>query len=172
MTEKKNPSLKNDGSELMKAYKDTKYFVLKYNLFYKIPQNIDFRIAVDQHTPTLDKILETTNCQSWAFITAFNPYSQKKPLEENQYKNLLLLEHLLQTCPQYELRYAFGVSSDYDHSKGLAEQPNLEWNPEESFVILGISREEAVALGKAYQQNAILFGEISKPTELLDLSNV
>ena len=172
MTEKKNPSLKNDGSELMKAYKDTKYFVLKYNLFYKIPQNIDFRITVDQHTPPLDKILETTDCQSWAFITAFNPYSNEKTAVVNQSQNLLLLEYLLQKCPQYELRYAFGVSSDYDPSKGLEEQPDLKWNPEESFVILGISRADAVVLGKTYQQNAILFGEISKPAELLDLINV
>jgi hypothetical protein len=37
--------------------------------------------------------------------------------------------------------------------------PGETWQPEESLLVLGISRDEARTLGRAYGQNAILFGD-------------
>ena len=165
---------KENINEFIEAYKKAKYFVLKEDNFDKAPENIDFLITVDLIIPQIDTLIESSrlNHSSWTYITAFNPYSDLKmqSMEENQNKNEQLLKELKEHPDKFIIRYGFGTGSEYDEQKGISEQSNLKWQPEESFWVLGISREDAMAFGRKYKQNAILFGEKSTPTELVILN--
>jgi len=39
---------------------------------------------------------------------------------------------------------------------------------EESFLVLGLTREAAVAAGRRHGQNAVVWGEAGEPAQLLD----
>jgi hypothetical protein len=160
---------KGNVKEFIDTYKRAKYFVLKEDNFNKVPENIDFTITVDQIIVQIDTCIKSSllNNQSWTYITAFNPYSEECSKEKNRQQNQQLLEELQGHPDNFIIRYGFGTGSDYDKQKRLSEQSNLTWQPEESFLVIGISREDAIAVGKKYKQNAILFGEKSNPTELV-----
>jgi len=44
---------------------------------------------------------------------------------------------------------------------------DLTWPPEASLLILGIARSEAIALGHAHGQRAVVCGELGEPALLL-----
>ena len=163
---------KENINEFIDAYKNAKYFVLKEDNFNKAPENIDFLITVDLIIPQIDTLIKASrlNCSSWTYITAFNPYSEEYSKERNRQQNQYLLEELKGHPNKFIIRYGFGASSDYDKRKRLSEQSSITWPPEESFLVIGISREDAMTFGRKYKQNAILFGEKSAPTELVILN--
>ncbi len=113
-------------------------------------------IRVGQANKELDNLLLENNCNSYAFVTAYNPYSELKTKEENQKMNELLHQELKN---QYQLYDGEGVGED------------SSWEPEKSFLILGIDYEKARAIGKKYSQNAIVFGHLGEKPELLVLVN-
>jgi len=41
------------------------------------------------------------------------------------------------------------------------------WQPEKSFLILGIALDEAILIGKKYRQNAIVVGKIHEEPQLI-----
>jgi hypothetical protein len=62
------------------------------------------------------------------------------------------MEHLL------ELKLPCLAAVGRDH-RGI-------WTPEQSFWILGIERLEVIAIGRQFEQNAIVYGELHQPAEL------
>ena len=126
--------------ELITAYHQTTYRVIE--------PLIDLRIG--QSSSELRKLLELHGCKTWAFITAFNPLSQPTGLKENQLQNIKLQEDISK-YPLY-------------HGLGIPDAPN--WQPEESFLVLGISIEDVVELGKKYRQNVIVCGTKDGVSEL------
>jgi hypothetical protein len=90
--------------------------------------------------------------QPWAIITAYNPYSAEHTETENQAAQNRLTDML--TLHGYQLLPAAGRSSD-----GNWEEPSI--------LVLGISYEMAKAFGSCFQQNAIVFGEVGGPIELV-----
>jgi hypothetical protein len=107
-------------------------------------------IKVGQICFALEELLEEHNQQSWAFITSCNPYS--KPLSEEL--NTDRLERLREKLAHYPLYLGAGIGKD----------PN--WKPELSFLVLGISKEEACRLGMLFEQNAIVVGRKRQAAEL------
>jgi hypothetical protein len=93
-----------------------------------------------------------TDRQSWALITASNPYSQILAELENQQRHQKLKEHL------QELQYPW--------LEALGRDQTGTWTPEPSFWILGIERSQAIAIGRQFEQNAIVYGELHQPAEL------
>lgn len=81
---------------------------------------------------------------SSAFVTAYNPQSIRREAAGNQAQQAQLEADV---APRW--RYLRGVGVD----------PRDVWSGEESLLILGITREEAIALGCKYRQNAILFAD-------------
>jgi hypothetical protein len=118
--------------ELITAYHQTTYRVIE--------PLIDLRIG--QYSSELRKLLEVHGCKTWAFITAFNPLSQPTGLKENQNQNMKLQEYI----------------SKYPVYRGLGIPDAPNWQPEESFLVIGIPVEDAIELGKKYRQNAIVCG--------------
>jgi len=122
------------SQELLKAYKATTY---------SVPE-LELNIIVDEHNKLLEKFLARQNVKTWAFITAWNPHSRELSLAENQSRNQGLLAQLKS---QGLLIY-----------EGVGIPDDEGWIPEESFFVVGVSRQYATKLAVEYGQNAIVFG--------------
>lgn len=91
--------------------------------------------------------------EPWAFVSAWNPGSLQLPSEENARRARALEEEV-------------GRSWRFERGAGVPDDPQ-DWAAEESLLIHGISRDEAVALGRRYGQNAIVAGAGGGPAELI-----
>ena len=74
--------------ELFEAYKNTTYRV------YLPLGEIDIRIGV--MNPLLQQLLLSNHVESWAFITAYNPYSVMQNVDVNTFLNTQLERYLLE----------------------------------------------------------------------------
>lgn len=128
-------------NELIQAYKETDFNVYE-------PK---FTIKVGQVNQELDRLLKMNNCITWAYITAWNPYSELTDDRTNEEKNNQMRNDLT----GYILFHGEGVGSDQS------------WQPEKSFLILGIALDEAILIGKKYRQNAIVVGKIHEEPQLI-----
>jgi hypothetical protein len=135
--------------ELFEAYKNTTYRV------YLPLGEIDIRIGV--MNPLLQQLLLSNHVESWAFITAYNPYSVMQNEDVNTLLNTQLERYLL------EKQYVF--------FKGIGVGDDDSWEPEASFMVLNIGKEDAIKLGKQFKQNAIVAGEIGNLPELIACLN-
>lgn len=139
-------------------YTKTNYWVLQEQNFDSLK---DFCIRIGAVSTHVDALLEEYELENktWAYITAWNPYSNPKTLEENKIQNAQLL---LKLAP-YIIRYGYGCSPSY--SPKAAQGTKDSWM-EESFLVLGITHKEAIAIGTEYEQNAIVLGAYQQEAEL------
>ncbi len=114
-------------------------------------------LQVNVKAPQLDYLLQQHQQTSWAFITAHNPFSQLLTSAENKRRNQTLTVEL-------ERR-------KFTYLKGLGRDVDGHWPPEDSYFVLGISREEAMEVGQAFSQNALLYGEQGQVPQLVWLVN-
>ena len=131
--------------ELFEAYKNTTYRV------YLPLGEIDIRIGV--MNPLLQQLLLSNHVESWAFITAYNPYSVMQDTGVNTILNTQLEDYLLGK------RHVF--------FKGMGVGDDNSWEPEASFMVLNIRKEDAKKLCKQFKQNAIVYGVIDTLPEWL-----
>ena len=109
-------------------------------------------LSIGEHCPELDRIIPT-EYSSWALITAYNPYSQYLSEGENRQRHQKLLDRL----SDLQLTSLAAVGKD---------RKNI-WTAEPSLLIFGLNRHDAIAIGREFQQNAIVYGELHQPVELL-----
>jgi hypothetical protein len=83
------------------------------------------------------------NNRPYAIVTAHNPYSQKLSKEENEQRH----EGLKVILQERGL----------EHSPSTGQSPDGSWC-EEGFIIFDISLEDALAIGKQFEQHAIVYG--------------
>jgi hypothetical protein len=119
--------------ELIESYKATSYRVPALNL----------DIHIGKMSPRLNEILNEYQAETWAFITAWNPESKLLTTGENKRRNK-------------ELR---GKLKGYMIFDGIGIPENSDWTPEESYLVMGISKQQSTQLGRMFEQNAILFGK-------------
>jgi hypothetical protein len=111
-------------------------------------------IRIHQRHDRLDALLEDRGQEGWAFLTAWNPGSKDLPRAENEARNADLRRRLQERgLPHYP-------------GRGIPEAG--PWTPEESFLVLGLGQEEAVALGRDFEQLAIVVGRRGGQAELVD----
>ena len=91
--------------------------------------------------------------ESWAFVTAFNPLPHQLTDAQNQTRHQELVGFLTE------------VGLPFYPGEGIGEDET--WPPETSVLILGISREDALALAVRFGQVAFVYGEPSSPSELV-----
>ncbi|MEO1340696.1 MAG: DUF3293 domain-containing protein [Cyanobacteria bacterium J06635_13] len=130
---------------LQTAYEQTIYEV------YNSGQTIT--LSIDQEHPQLNKLMQQYHVASWAIVTAVNPYSQPLTELENRQRNQQLQTYL----QRLNLSILPAVGKD---CRG-------DWTPEPSFIILGIDRQNAIAVGQKFAQNAIVYGAINQPATLV-----
>ena len=131
---------------LIAAYKNTRYHVF----------NTGITICIDENNVLLDALLSKQDAKSWAYLTAYNPFSQTFTDEANDARHRLLLQSVA------------AFSSFEGEGKGADES----WPPEKSLLILGISKAQAIAIGNEYEQNAIVYGEAGQAAQLLLLRTI
>lgn len=127
--------------DLINAYNST-----SYNVF-----NPSISLRIDQLNPELDDLLVKFGEINWAYVTAYNPFSELLTDEENKERHKQLKERI-EKYPFFE-------------GEGVGTDPS--WKPEQSFLILGISEANARELGKNFQQNAIVIGKHYKKAKLV-----
>lgn len=110
-------------------------------------------MRVGQSNPALDALLELHGVTTWAYVTACNPGSQIQADVENGRANAKLL------CEVQK--------QSLHHFPGASVSDDSKWPEEPSLLILGIAREAAGQLGRAYGQNAVVIGRLGEPAELL-----
>ncbi len=108
-------------------------------------------IQVGDVCKSLDKILISSGQTGWAFLTPCNPGSRVLTLQENEIRILSFIPEILK----------------YRNWKGFGEDPEGKWAPESSFLVVGISLQDALDLAKRYGQFAFLYGRYQGPASLV-----
>lgn len=132
---------------LQDAYKSTIYRVYS-------EKNGDIDILIGQSNLEIDAILKSNQAKSYAFITAWNPYSKEVSDAENQSAN----QELEKLIGKFTYCKGFGIPSN-----------EKDWKGEESFFVMDITKQESSRLGIVFKQNAIVFGCINNAPELIML---
>ncbi|WP_375754630.1 DUF3293 domain-containing protein [Corallococcus exercitus] len=134
------------------AFRATAYVVRPHPLV----GNREHVLRVDAAHPALDAALTAHGFTTWAFITAWNPRAQPCPPDTNarlQQRLIALLE--AQGHPSVS---AVGVADD------------RRWF-EESLFVPGLSRDEALRMGRLFDQEAVLWGTVGGAAELVPCSS-
>lgn len=110
-----------------------------------------FTLRVGERSGELDGLLADHGLTEWAYLTAHNPGSVTLPAAENRARQAALLARL----------------AGRPIILGEAIAPSSDWEPEPSVLVLGITRDEAIEIARAFGQNAILAGERGGPVRLV-----
>ena len=128
---------------------DAHYRSTCYRVFIK---DQIFDLYIGQFNTDFQAYLSASNIDTWAIITAWNPYSKHKTDQENQFAQDQLMASL--------------IDFTYYQAVGIPDA-SQKWSPEESLFVLNISKAKAVALGQQFEQNALVFGQADSAPELV-----
>lgn len=134
--------------ELDHAYRSTSYRVM-------IPGEAPLDLRIGSRSARLAAWLSELGSERWAFITAWNPGSRPGAPGENRYRHAELVEAV--------------VAAGWRHYPGAGIPDRAGWAPEDSLLVLDISREQAGALGRRFGQTAIVLGGKGAVPELVYL---
>ena len=109
-------------------------------------------MRVGQSNADLDALISAEGATSAAFVTAANPRGEQRSDMENGVANAAL--------------QSFVAAAGYPHFWGEGRDPQGKWS-EPSFLIIGIYRPNAEALGQLFEQNAIVYCEVGRAPELI-----
>lgn len=123
---------------LLRVYRQTDYHVFHCPAFV---------LRVDEHHADLAALHRHWTVEGSAYITAYNPHSRLLTAAENR-RRQLALENELRRAGHVFLR---GIG------RHLSHLPGNDWPGEDSVLVLGLAREQAAALGRRHEQNAILW---------------
>ena len=134
------------NSELEKSYLDTTYSVLIEGKKYDI--------KIGKPIPSvINHLLENENKKSAVILTAWNPRSKALSSEENIKRNTKL--------------YSYLKNNKYIIYKALGQGNDTSWPAEESFFIMGITKETVEQLAVEYGQHAYVWCESEKSASLI-----
>lgn len=132
-----------DKEKLEKQYLDTTYSV------YVAEDKYD--ININQPIPDVFNDLLAEQ-QSAVILTAWNPRSQVFSMQENKSRNNYLRVSL--------------AKNNFNTLDALGQGKDSSWPAEESFFIVGISKEQAENIATEYGQYAYVWLENEKPATL------
>ena len=120
--------------DTVQAYLETDYRVLGDHAL---------TLKVGVNSPALVALHKAHHVESSAFVTACNPFSQPLDAAANTDRQKVLAAELkFRSLPFVE---------------GAGQHPSNSWPAEPSFLVFGVSREAAKALGVRHGQNAIVW---------------
>jgi hypothetical protein len=129
--------------ELLDTYRNAEYVV------FADPQVV---MRVGEANAQIDALIRAEGATTAAFVTAANPRGERRSDMENGVANAALQN--------------FVAAAGYPHFWGEGRDPRGSW-AEPSFLVIGIYRANAEALGQLFEQNAIVFCELGKSPELI-----
>jgi hypothetical protein len=130
--------------ELIAAYRDTEY---------RVAASPPFILRVGVPSDPLLAAHARSGVTSSAFLTAFNPYSRQLDAESNARRHEELVSML--------------AGRGFPCLPGVGQHPTNGWPGEPSVLALGVSRKEAVALGRQFGQNAVVWSGADGVPELI-----
>ena len=131
--------------ELLDAYRNAEYVV------FADPHVV---MRIGEKNAQVDALISAEGAKTAAFVTAANPRGEKRSDMENGVANAALQN--------------FVSAAGYPHFWGEGRDPKGTC-AEPSFLVIGIYRNNAEALGQLFEQNAIVFCELGRPPELIIL---
>jgi hypothetical protein len=142
-------------ARVLNSVRRAAYFIPSYlaTSFEAAPPDGAIAIRVGQLCSALDALLLTHEARSWAYLTAFNPRGSRLSMDENRRR----MERLTADVEK----------AGHTYFRGQGVPDRHDWQPEESLLVLGITEDDAVALGGRYEQHAIVAGEMGEPARLL-----
>jgi len=129
--------------KLLQAYTTAQYWIHEPKIIFGLGDMSDL----------LRNYLSWIDCNRFAFITAYNPYSKGLSLGENQKRNKSLLKDL----------------SWYNMINGAGWDLDGKREPEESFLVCNINKDIANNLAKKYEQNALLYWDGWESIDLITI---
>jgi uncharacterized protein len=112
-------------------------------------------LRIGEHSAGLDALLEAQAAASAAFLTAANPRGEQRSQAANE-----------------AAMQALRASLSWPFRPGEGRDPQGRWSAEPSLLVIGIPRREAEALGRKFEQNAIVFVEKGGAAELVLLQKM
>jgi hypothetical protein len=134
------------ATKLQDAFEKTRYVVM-------LPGAKTIIRAGKPVPPVIDKVLAEAEASCWSFVTAWNPGSVKQTADENNRLHAKLQAAVAEGGWQSFPGEGVGVSA---------------WLAEKSLLIIGATRDDGLALGRRFDQLAIVFGERGQAAELLE----
>lgn len=139
-----SPSRASTAADLETAYRATTYLIR--------PTSGKLPLRIGESSPELEKLLIKSQCERWAFISAVNPESKRLSEAANAKRH----RQLLALLSELKLSYYTG--------DGVPDTPN--WPIEPGFFVCDIALEQALAIGKQFDQVAIVAGERGSAPQL------
>ena len=122
-----------------------------FSSIYELPTaDGPLRVSLDGEISSEAKQLPDLLRQKFAIITAYNPRSMLLPRRVNEQRNQVMRDLLVLGCYRVE------------QCAGYDEEPEGVWR-EPGWLVQGIEREEAIAFGRVFRQNMVLFAEAGRP---------
>jgi hypothetical protein len=118
----------------IKAYLETDYC---------ISGEYPFVLRVGVANEPLAKLFKQLKKNCGVYVTAFNPFSIDSGESANAARQIELEQELIRR----NLTFLYGIG----------KHPSGEWPAETSYFVLGLSLDAAKALGKKYDQNAVVW---------------
>ncbi|MEJ7618214.1 MAG: DUF3293 domain-containing protein [Pyrinomonadaceae bacterium] len=134
------------SAELIDAYRRTTYIVEASHVS-------PIAIRIGERCGAVDQLLIDRGASRWAFVTAYNPRSTRLSDGENQARHRKLVQRV--GALSREMLPGRGVGDD------------ASWAPEISLFIFEMEPGEARALGREFEQNAVVAGALGGCAELL-----
>jgi hypothetical protein len=118
---------------------------------YEVPSAAGLvRASMDGDPATDLRIFPPVLQKSFALLTAYNPRSMLLPRRVNEGRHLVLRDLLILGC--YRIEPCFGTESE---SESTFREP--------AWLVHGMDRDEAIAFGRVFRQNTIVFSDGGKP---------
>lgn len=128
------PKKSTPPAELLQAFADTHYIV---------HQEAPFAMHIGKPCPGLKALMAEHNALSAAFITAWNPFSQKLYAKEKKTRQDELKANL-------KRRGLFCID-------GIGKHPSNKWPGEVSVLVLGLDLQAAKSLARHCEQHAFVW---------------
>lgn len=128
---------------LIQAYRETDYI---------IDDDPPVLLRIGEQNDGLRVMLASFGVETGAFITAWNPDGEAQAADRNYERQADLLDEI------EKLRLNYFV--------GKGQHPEQAWY-EDSFFILGITRDQAWALAEQFDQNGFVWADMSGVPELV-----
>ena len=125
------------------------YLETNYHVDGSMPLTLKIGVANDG----LATLHTSYGVESSAYLTACNPFSEALVDSVNDQRMAVLASELQQ----------LGLS----WIEGIGKHPTNGWAGEQSYLVLGLSREEALRLGARHEQNAIVWCGLDTVPELV-----
>jgi len=115
----------------------------------------DLVMRIGERNAVLDALLDEDGAATAAYLTAANPNGEPRDETANELSCAALHQAL--------------ADAGYTCYAGEGRDPRGAWPAEPSVLAIGVSRHEAIVIGRSYEQNAIVFIERGKAPELVVL---